>query len=112
MITGVPRRILSDHLIHGRNILQIKNLYVYAAGFRMYEYEKDVLSEKDLFVKDIGVHGRDTRKATRETHPIYGTVRGQKSFQNVNVSSWSHILWNIKTPDGPNKPKINSCVND
>ena len=46
IITGVPRQILSDHLIHERNILKIKNMYVYAAGFRTYAYEKDVLSEK------------------------------------------------------------------
>ena len=50
----------------------------------MYKYENDMLPElfKDMFKKVTNVHDHDTRNATTDQLyiPIYGTVRGQKSF--------------------------------
>ena len=71
------------------NILKIKKLYMYAVGFCMYKYDNDMLPEllKDMFVKVTEVHDHDTCIATTNPLyiPIYGTVRGQKSFNYVGV---------------------------
>ena len=39
----------------------------------------------------------DTRNATTDQLyiPIYGTVRGQKSFKYVAVRTWNYILQNV-----------------
>ena len=49
---------------------------MYAVGFCMYKYENDMLPQLCI--------------------PIYGTVRGQKSFEYVGVRTWNYILQNIK----------------
>ena len=55
----------------------------------MYKYENDMLPElfKDMFKKVTNVHDHDTRNATTDQLyiPIYGTVRGQKSFNYAGV---------------------------
>ena len=101
IIAGVPRRTSSDPLYDEFNILKIKKLYMYAVGFCMYKYENDMLPElfKNMFVKVTNVHDHDTRTATTNQLyiPIYGTVRGQKSFKYVGVRTWNYILQNIHT---------------
>ena len=52
-----------------------------------------------MFVKVTDVQDHDTRIATINQLyiPIYGTVRGQKSFKNAGVRTWNYILQNINT---------------
>ena len=52
-----------------------------------------------MFVKVTNVHDHDTRIATTNQLyiPIYGIVRGQKSFKYVGVRTWNYILQNIHT---------------
>ena len=101
IIAGVPRRTSSDPLYDELNISKIKKLYIYAVGFCMYKYENDMLPElfKDMFVKVTDVHDNDTLIATTNQLyiPIYGTVRGQKSFKYIGVRTWNYILQNIHT---------------
>ena len=96
IIAGVPRRTSSDPLYDEFNISKIKKLYMYAVGFCMYKYDNDMLPElfKDMFVKVTDVHDHDTRIATTNQLyiPIYGTVRGQKSFKYIGVRTWNYIL--------------------
>ena len=109
IIAGVPRRTSSDHLYCELNILKLKKLYLYAVGLCMYKYENDMLPElfKDMFIKVTDVHEHDTRNATTNQLyiPIYGTVRGQKSFKYVGVRTWNYILQNVKVPSN------HHCVN-
>ena len=101
IIAGVPRRTSSDHLYCELNILKLKKLYLYAVGLCMYKYENDMLPElfKDMFIKVTDVHEHDTRNATTDQLyiPIYGTVRGQKSFKYAGVRTWNYILQNVNT---------------
>ena len=101
IIAGVPRRTSSDHSYCELNILKLKKLYLYAVCLCMYKYENDMLLElfKDIFIKVTDVHEHDTRNATTDLLyiPIYGTVRGQKSFKYVGVRTWSYILQNVNT---------------
>ena len=90
---------LSDPLYDEFNILKIKKLYMYAVGFCMFKY--DILPElfTDMFVKVTDVHDHDTRIATTNQLyiPIYGTVRGQKSFKYIGVRTWNYFQQNIPT---------------
>ena len=74
---------------------------MYDVGFCMYKRENDMLPElfKDMSVKVTNVHENDSRIATINQLyiPIYGTVRGQKSFKYVGVRAWNYILQNINT---------------
>ena len=101
IIAGVSRRTSSDHLYCELNILKLKKLYLYAVGLCMYKYENDMLPElfKDMFIKVTDVHEHDTRNATTDQLyiPIYGTVRGQKSFKYAGVRTWNYILQSVNT---------------
>ena len=66
---------------------------MYYVGFCVYKYEHEMLPElfKDMFVKITDVHNHDTHIVTTNQLyiPIYGTVRGQKSFKYVGVRTWN-----------------------
>ena len=74
---------------------------LYAVGLCMYKYENDMLPQlfRDMFIEVKDVHEHDTRNATTNHLyiPIYGTVRGQKSFKYVGVRTWNYILQNVNT---------------
>ena len=70
---------------------------------------------KDMLIKVADVHEHDTRNATTDHLyiPIYGTVRGQKSFKFVGARTWNYLLQKVNTrcPIGTFKSSLHKlCV--
>ena len=101
IIAGVSRRTSLNFLYDELNILKVKKLYMHGAGFCMYKYENDMLSDvfKDTFVKVTNVHDHKTHIATTNQLyiSIYRAVCGQKSFKYVGVKTWSYIPQKVNT---------------
>ena len=101
IIAGVPRRTSVDNLYCELNIMKLNKLYLYAVGLCMYKYENGMLPElfKDMLITVTDVNELDTLNATTDHLyiPIFGTVRGQKSFKYIGVRTWNYILQNVNT---------------